>query len=135
MINLDSITNENNKEHNEKWSYILDHPYRILIIGSSGSGKTNTLLNLIREQQQSGSIIDKIYLYAKDLSEPKYEFLIKKHKNAGAEHLNDSNVFIDCSNTMDDVYVNINDYKPSRKTKILIVFDGTIADIMSNKKV
>ena len=135
MINLDSITNENNKEHNEKWSYILDHPYRILIIGSSGSGKTNTLLNLIREQQQSGSIIDKIYLYAKDLSEPKYEFLIKKHKNAGAEHLNDSNVFIDCSNTMNDVYVNINDCNPSRKRKILIVFDGTIADIMSNKNV
>ena len=135
MINLDSITNENNKEHNGKWPYIPDHPYRILIIGGSGSGKTNTLLNLIREQQQSGSIIDKIYLYAKDLSEPKYEFLIKKHKNAGTEHLNDSNVFTDCSNTMDDAYENINDYNPSRKRKILIVFDGTIADIMSNKNV
>ena len=46
MINLGSITNENNKEHNEKWPYIPDHPYRILIIGGSGSGKTNTLLNL-----------------------------------------------------------------------------------------
>ena len=50
MINLDSITNKNNKKHNEKWSYISDHPYRILIIGGSGSGKTNTLLNLINEQ-------------------------------------------------------------------------------------
>ena len=68
MINLDSITNENNKEHNEKWPYIPDHPYRILIIGGSGSGKTNTLLNLIKEQDG----IDKIYLYAKHLSEPKY---------------------------------------------------------------
>ena len=79
MINLDSITNENNKEHNEKWSFVPDHPYRILIIGGSGSGKTNALLNLIKEQDG----IDKIYLYAKNLSEPKYEFLIKKHRNAG----------------------------------------------------
>ena len=74
MINLDSITNENNKEHNEKWSFVLDHPYKILVIGGSGSGKTNALLNLIKEQDD----IDKIYLHAKNLSEPKYEFLIKK---------------------------------------------------------
>ena len=47
MINLDDITNENNKEHNEKWPYIPDYAYRILIIGGSGSGKTNALLNLI----------------------------------------------------------------------------------------
>ena len=64
MFNLDDITNENNKEHNKKWPFIPDHPYRILIIGGSGSGKT--LLNLINEQDD----IDKIYLYAKDLSEP-----------------------------------------------------------------
>ena len=83
MINLDSITNENIKGHNEKWPYIPDHPYRILIIGGSGSGKTNALLNLIKEQGN----IDKIYLYAKDLSESKYEFLIKKCKNAGIKHL------------------------------------------------
>ena len=73
MINLDSITNKNNKEHNKKWPYIPDHPYRILIIGGSGSGKTNVWLNLI-----NGDDIDKIYLYTKDLSEPMYEFLIKK---------------------------------------------------------
>ena len=82
MINVDSITNENNKEHNEKWSYIPDHSYRILIIGGSESGKTNTLLNLINEQGD----IDKIYSYAKDLSEPKYEVLIKNYKNAGIKH-------------------------------------------------
>ena len=76
MINLDSITNENNKEHNEKWPFIPDHPYRILIIGGSGSGKTSTLLSLINEQND----IDKIHLYANDLSEAKYELLIKKHK-------------------------------------------------------
>ena len=50
MINLDSITNENNREHNKKWPYISDHLYRILIIGGSGSGKTNSLLNSIKEQ-------------------------------------------------------------------------------------
>ena len=131
MINLDSITNENNKKHNEKWSYITDHAYRILIIGSSGSGKTNALLNLINEQKD----IDKIYLYAKDLSEPKYEYLIKKRENAGIKHFNDPNAFIKCSNTMNDIYENINDYNLIRKRKkILIVFDDMIADIMTNKK-
>ena len=72
MINLDCIAEENNKEQNEKWSYSPDQAYRILIIGGSGSGKTNPLINLINEQKD----IDKIYLYAKDLSEPKYKYLI-----------------------------------------------------------
>ena len=101
-----------------------------MIIGGSGSGKTNALLNLIKEQDD----IDKIYLYAKDLSEPKYEYLIKNRENAGIKHLNDSKAFIECSNTMDDIYENINDYNPNRKRKILIVFDDVIADIMTNKK-
>ena len=60
MINLDSLISENNKEHNEKWPYIPDHPYIILIIGGSGSGKTNTLINLIREQDNC-DVVDKIY--------------------------------------------------------------------------
>ena len=77
MFNLGDITNENSREHNEKWPFITDHLYRILIIRGSGSGKTNALLNLIKERG-SESLIDKIYLYAKDLNEPKYEFLIKK---------------------------------------------------------
>ena len=68
MFNLDDITNENKKEHYKKWPYVPDHPCRILIVGGSGSGKTNALLNLIKELDD----IDKIYLYAKDLSEPKY---------------------------------------------------------------
>ena len=131
MINQDDITNENNKEHNEKWPFIPDHPYRILIIGGSGSGKTNTLLNLINEQND----IDKIYLYARDLNEPKYKILIKKRKDAGIKHLNDPNAFIECSNTMDDVYENIDDYNARRKIKILIVFDDVIADVMRNKKI
>ena len=130
MINLDSITNENNKKHNEKWPYIPDHPYRILIIGSSGSRKTSTLLNLINEQND----IDKLYLYARDLNKPKYKILIKKLKDAGIKHLNDPNAFIECSNTMDNVYENIHDYNSSRKIKILIAFDDMIADIMTNKK-
>ena len=130
MINLDSIINEGNEEHNEKWSYISDHPYRILLIFGSGSGKTNTLLNLINEQED----IDKIYLYAKDLSESKYEYLIKNRENAEIKHVNDSKAFIECSNTMDDVYTNIDDYNPNRKRILLIVFDDMIADIMTNKK-
>ena len=105
MINVHSITNENNQKHNEKWPYIPDNPYRILIIGDSGSRKTNALINLTNEQND----IDKIYLYARELSEPKYEYLIKKREDAGIKHLNNSNTFIECSNTMNDVYENIND--------------------------
>ena len=79
------------KKGNEKWPYIPDHPYRILITGCSESRKTNLLLNLINEQ----SYIDKIYQYAKDLSEPKYEYLIKKCEYAGTKNLNNSNAFIE----------------------------------------
>ena len=129
IINLDNILNDNNKKHNEKWPYIPYHLYRILIIGGSGSEKTNTLLNLINEQRD----LDKIYLYAKDLGESKYEHLIKNCENAGIKHLNDAKAFIDCSNTMNDVYENIDFYNPNRKRKVLIVFDDMIADIMTNK--
>ena len=90
MANLGSITNENNK----KWSNIPDHPYRILMIGGFKSWKINALINLINEQND----IDKIYLYAKDLSE--HEILIKKRENAGIKHYNDPNAFIECFNAM-----------------------------------
>ena len=107
MINLDSITNEKNKKHNEKWPYIPHHPHRIIMIGGSGSGKTNALLNLIKEQDYH-DVIDKVYLYARDLNESKYQCLIKKREDAGIKHVNNPNVFIVCSNTIDDVYENIN---------------------------
>ena len=130
MINLDNVVNNKNQQHNKKWLYIPDHPYRILIIGGSRSGKTNTLLHLINEQKD----IDKIYLYAKDLCEPKYEYLIRNRENAGIKHLNDSKAFIECSNAMNNVYENIDNCNPNRKRKILIAFDDMIADIMTNKK-
>ena len=101
------------KNTNEKWPFIPGHSYRILIIGGSGSGKTNALLNLISQQDH----INRIYWYAKDLCEPKYDFFIKKGGKAGIKHLNDSKPFIERSNTMDDVYENIDNYNPSRKRK------------------
>ena len=90
MFDLADVTNENNKGHNSQWLYILDHPYRMLIIGGFGSGKTNALLNLIKKQD-SDSLIDKIYVYAKDLNEP------EKRENVGIKHLNDSKAFIEYS--------------------------------------
>ena len=114
MINLESIANnKNNKEHNENWSFIPDHPYRVLINGGAGSAKTSAFFNFTIQQDD----IDKIYLYAKNLSEPKYEFLMKSHEDAGKKHLSDPNAFIECSNTMDDIYENIDDYHTSKKGK------------------
>ena len=103
MINIDNYVNENKTENNEKWPYIPDHPYRIIITGDSVSGKTNALINLINEQND----IDKIYLYARDLSKPKYKYLIKKREDVGIKHLSNPNAFIECSNTIDDVYENM----------------------------
>ena len=130
MINFDEYTNENKINHNPNWPYIPDHPYRILIVGGSGSGKTNTLLYLINNQPY----IDKIYLYAKDLYEDKYQFLINKRESIRLKHFNDPKTFIEYSKDMHDVYRNINDYKPDKKNKILIVFDDMIADMINNKK-
>ena len=130
MINFDEYTNENIIEHNSKWSYIPDHPYRILIVGGSGSGKTNALLNLINNQ----SDIDKIYLYAKDPYEKKYQYLINKCEKVGINHFNGPKAFIEYSNDMQDVYKNIEDYNPIKKRKILIVFNDMIADMINNNK-
>ena len=86
------------------------------------------------ERTNSDSLIDKIYLYFKDLNEPKYQFLIKKREDVGIKHLNDSKAFIEFLQCMDDIYNNIDDCNPSVKRKILIVFDDMIADIKANKK-
>ena len=85
MINFDDYVSENKTERNLNWPYIPDHSYRILIIGSSGSGKTNSLLNSINKQ----SDIDKIYLCAKDPCEAKYQVLIDKRESIGLKHFND----------------------------------------------
>ena len=73
-------------------------------------------------------------MYVRDLSEPKYQFLIRKREDAGTKHENNPNAFIVCSNTMNDVYQNIDNYNPKRDKKVLIVFDDMIVDIMTNKK-
>ena len=130
MNNFDDYTNENIIEHNPKWPYIPDHPYRIRIIGGSGSGKTNALLNLINNQPD----IDKIYLYAKDPYEKKYQYLIKKREKVGLDHFDDHKTFIEYSNDMEDVYENIEEYNLGKRRKILIVFDDMIADMINNKK-
>ena len=104
MINFDNYVNENKTRHNKTWPYIPDHPYRILIIGGSGSGKTNLLLHLIENQPD----IDKIYLYAKDPYEAKYQYLINKRESVGINHFNNPKAFIEYSNDMRDVYKNIN---------------------------
>ena len=99
MINFDDSTNENKIEHNSKWPYIPDHPYRILIVGGSGSRKINALLNLINNQPD----IDKIYLYAKDSYEAKYQYLINKREKVGLDHFKDPKAFMEYSNDMEDV--------------------------------
>ena len=94
MINFDDNASKSKSEHKKKWPYIPDHPYRILIIGGSGSEKTNALLNLINNQPD----IDKTYLYAKDSYEAKYQFLINKREITGLKHFNDPKAFIEYSN-------------------------------------
>ena len=124
MINFDEYTNENKREHNSRWSYILDHPYRMLIIGGSGSGKTNALLNLINNQPD----IDKVYPY-----EAKYQYLIKKREKVGLDHFDDHKAFMEYSNDMHDVYKNIEDYNIGKKRKVLIIFDDMIDDMINKR--
>ena len=118
------------KQHNSNWPYIADHPYRILIVGGSGSGKANVLLNLINNQ----SHIDKIYLYAKDPFEGKDQYLIKSRKKVGLHYFNAAKAFMDYSNNIQDVYKNIEEYNQGKKRKVFIVFYDMIADMINNKK-
>ena len=96
MINFDVATNENETEHNPKLPYIPDHPYRILIKGGSGSGKTNAFWNLMNNQPD----VDKIYLYAEEPYEAKYQYLFNKHEKIHLNHYDDPKAFIEYSNHM-----------------------------------
>ena len=125
MLNLDNIVSNKNMSSSED----NDWPFRMLIIEPSGSGKTNTLLHLIEKFHP----IDKIYLYAKDIHEPKYEYLINKREQAGIKNLNDPHTFIEYSDDMNDVLDDINNYNKNRDKKVLIVSDDMIADIEYNK--
>ena len=127
MINFDDVTKENIKEHNTNWPQSADYPYRILIIGGSGLGKTNSLFNLISQQPD----IDKISFYAKDPYEAKYQFLINKRDSTGLKHFNDSKAFIEYSNDMGDIYKTIEENNRLKKRKVLIVFDDMNADMLS----
>ena len=129
MTNFDDYTNENRTEHNKNWPHTLDKPYRILVIGGSGSGKTNVLLNLIEDQPDT----NKIYLNVTDPYEEKYQYLINKRESVGINHFDNPKAFIKYSNDIRDVYKNINYYNPNKENK-LIVFDDMIADMIHNKK-
>ena len=109
MLNLDNIVSNKKKSSSEN----DDWPFRMLIIGRSGSGKTNTLLNLIDKFHP----IDEIYLYAKDTDEEKYQYLINKREQAGIKNLNDPHAFIEYSSDMNDVLEDINSYNKNRKKK------------------
>ena len=130
MINFDDVTKETIKEHNLKLPQIPDHLHRILIIGGSGFGKRNSLFNLINQEPD----IDKIYLYTKDPYEAKYQLLINKRESTSLKHFNDSKAFLENSNNMDDIYINIEKCNPNKKCKILIAFDDMIADMLIDKK-
>ena len=101
------------------------------MVGPSGNGKTNYILNSI---QRDNNIIDKIFLYAKDLKKPKYQLLINKRKQAGIKNLNDPTASIEYSYSMVDIYENIQYYNKKRKRKILIIFDDMISHVTPDKK-
>ena len=130
MFNFDYITKEDRKEHNPNWPEIPDHPYRILIAGGSGSRKTNAFLNRINHEPD----IEEVLSYAKDPYEAKYQLLIKKRESTSLKYLNDSKAFIECSNDMDNIYKNIEEYISNKKQKKLILFGNMIADMLINKK-
>ena len=114
-------------KHNANWPYIPDNPYRILIIGGSGSEKTNALLNLIKNQRPD---IDRIFLYVKDPFESKYQLLFNGRKKVGIEILKNPKAFLDYSQNE-----NLEEYNPTNKRRMLIAFDDMTAHMESNKKV
>ena len=122
MLNLDDIVSNKSSSERNDW------PFRMLIIGPSDSGKTNTLLHLINNLHP----IDKIYLYAKDIGEDKFNYLINKREQTGIKNLNDSKAFIEHSDDMSDALGDIKNYNKNRDKKLLIVFDDMISDIEYN---
>ena len=133
MFNLDNTVSNKNENKDTTGSSSLERnnwPFRMLIIGPSGSGKTNTLLHLINNLHP----IDKIYLYAKDIHEPKYEYLINKREQAGIKNLNAPHSFREYSDDVDGVLDDISLYNKNRDKKVLIVFDDMTADIEYNRK-
>ena len=125
MLNLDNIVSNKNTSSSKYNNW----PFRMLIIGPSGSGKANTLFHLTNNLHPR----DKIYLYAKDIHKPKYEYLINKREQAGIKNLNDPQAFIEYSDDVNDVLDDINNYNKNRDKKVLIVFDDMIADIEYKK--
>ena len=97
--------------HNPNWPYIPGHPYRILMHDGSGSGKTNVLFNILKNQWPD---LVKIYLYVKDPFESKYQLLINRGEKVGVKKWNNPKAFIDYSQTIDDVYENLEEYKPTK---------------------
>ena len=129
MKNYDQLVEIN---HNTNWPYIPDHPHGTLIVGGSGSAKNNVLLNLLKHQQPD---IDKIYLHVKDPFESKYQLLINGREKVGIGLLKNPKASLIINKQFIDVYENLEDYDPTKKRKVLIVFDSMIADMESNKKI
>ena len=100
--------------HNPNWPYSPDHPYWTLVIGDSGSGKTNVLLNVIKHPRLD---IDKKYLCVKDTFESKYQLLINGREKIGIKQTKNPKVFIDYSQIIDDVYENLENYNPTKNEK------------------
>ena len=130
MFKSDYITKDDKKKkHNPNWPKIPNHPYWILKIGGSESGRINALPNLINHEPD----IDRIYLYPQDPYNAKYQLLINKRESTVLKYFNDSKAFIKYSNDMHDIYKNSEEWNANKTQKILIVFDDMIADMVSNK--
>lgn len=134
FINYDDYYKTSIKPHNSDWPYTPDLLFRTIIVGGSGTGKTNMLFNLIRRlMANNDTFIDKVYLYVKDPEEPKYKHFIKNRKEIGESETGDPNMFVEVSSSLDDVHNDINQYNPDRLSNVLIVFDDMICEVIPPK--
>ena len=125
MRNYDHLVKIN---HTQNWPYIPDHSYRILIIGGSGLGTTNMLLNLIKINDQ---ILTKFIYTSKNHSNQNINWKEERgRKKVGIKKFKNRKIY---SQAIDDDYKNSEDYNPTKKRKVLIVFDDVIADMECNK--